>query len=43
MKESICEEGDDDIDDGDIIQYNDFNTTNPNIFLIKVLRSHLQS
>ena len=26
-----------------IIQYNDFNTANPNILLIKVLRSHLQS
>ena len=24
------------------VQYNDFNTANPNILLIKVLRSHLQ-
>ena len=26
-----------------IIQYNDFNTANPNILLIKVFRNHLQS
>ena len=43
MKESMWS-GDDGIDTiFDIIQYNDFNAANPNILLIKVLKSHLQS
>ena len=43
-RKKVRQEGDDDIDTILYnIEYNDFNTANPNILLIKVLRSHLQS